>query len=251
MLDDITPVILTYNEAPNIGRTLQALTWAKHIIVVDSFSDDETKTICQQFDNVTFVQRKFDEHASQWNAAIEQPIYSEWVLALDADYVVSQPLKQEIAALNPAPDTHGYWIDFVYKINGKALRGSLYPAHICLFRSQSGHYQQDGHTQRLSLNGKTEKLTNPIYHDDRKPDTRWHQSQRRYAKQEAIKLRNTPFKHLSITDKLRHLGLGPIAVLPFTLFMKGLILDGRAGFQYAKQRLSAECYIFRARFGLL
>lgn len=45
MLEKITPLVLTYNEAPNIKRTLQQLTWAKIIVVVDSYSTDETLEI--------------------------------------------------------------------------------------------------------------------------------------------------------------------------------------------------------------
>ena len=47
MLDQITPLILTYNEAPNIVRSLGALSWAKDIVVVDSFSDDDTIAIAK------------------------------------------------------------------------------------------------------------------------------------------------------------------------------------------------------------
>lgn len=45
MMEQITPLILTCNEAPNIGRTLERLTWARDIVVVDSFSNDETVEI--------------------------------------------------------------------------------------------------------------------------------------------------------------------------------------------------------------
>jgi len=45
MLNEITPLILTYNEASNIDRTLQHLTWAEKIVVIDSFSTDETLEI--------------------------------------------------------------------------------------------------------------------------------------------------------------------------------------------------------------
>ncbi len=41
MLDQITPLILTYNETPNVDRTLKQLTWAKEIVVIESFSDDD------------------------------------------------------------------------------------------------------------------------------------------------------------------------------------------------------------------
>ncbi|MFN5855908.1 MAG: glycosyltransferase, partial [Pseudanabaenaceae cyanobacterium] len=42
MIEQIQPLILTYNEAPNIARTLAKLSWAKRIVVIDSFSTDET-----------------------------------------------------------------------------------------------------------------------------------------------------------------------------------------------------------------
>ena len=51
MLDLITPAILTYNEEPNLHRTLQALSWAKQVIVIDSFSTDKTLEICSQYSN--------------------------------------------------------------------------------------------------------------------------------------------------------------------------------------------------------
>ncbi|MGH8650120.1 MAG: glycosyltransferase [Burkholderiales bacterium] len=67
MLENITPLILTYNEAPNIERTLRQLTWAKRIVVVDSFSTDETLDILKEFQQVQVYQRKFDTAASQDN----------------------------------------------------------------------------------------------------------------------------------------------------------------------------------------
>ena len=49
MLTHVTPLILTYNEAPNIARSLGALSWANDIVVVDSFSDDDTVEIAKSF----------------------------------------------------------------------------------------------------------------------------------------------------------------------------------------------------------
>ena len=66
MLDQITPLILTYNEAPNIARALAGVSWAKDIVVVDSFSDDDTLQIAASFPQVRVIQRKFDSHRNQW-----------------------------------------------------------------------------------------------------------------------------------------------------------------------------------------
>lgn len=62
MLDRITPLILTYNEAPNIGRTLERLSWAWHIVVLDSFSDDSTAEIVSGFPQTRIYRREFDTH---------------------------------------------------------------------------------------------------------------------------------------------------------------------------------------------
>jgi len=48
MLLELTPLILTYNEALNIDRTLQQLVWAQQIIIIDSYSTDETLEILNQ-----------------------------------------------------------------------------------------------------------------------------------------------------------------------------------------------------------
>src|ERR1041385_6340109 len=100
MLDQITPLVLTYNEAPNIGRTLEKLSWAKEVVVVDSFSTDETLEIIRKFPQVRLVQRKFDNHTAQWNFGLAQ-VRTDWVLSLDADYVLSEELIHEIRVLKP------------------------------------------------------------------------------------------------------------------------------------------------------
>src|SRR5919106_2423683 len=102
MLDQITPLILTYNEAPNIGRTLENLSWAQDIVVVDSFSDDETLEIAASFPNVRCVQRVFDCHRNQWEFGLrETGIKTPWVLALDADYILTTDLTDELQKLEP------------------------------------------------------------------------------------------------------------------------------------------------------
>ena len=253
MLDQITPVILTYNEAANIGRTLQALRWAKRIVVVDSFSDDQTEQICSDFENVEFLQRHFDQHAIQWNFAIEQNINSKWTLALDADHVLSDALVSELEILQPAKDINAFWASFIYLINGKPLRQSLYPPVISLYRSGQGSYQQDGHTQRLEIDGKIGQLNSKIMHDDRKSYTRWLSSQWNYAQQEAIKLQQERWPELSLADRARKSGLAPLMVLPYTLFFKGLILNGWPGVIYTGQRFIAESCLqiarLKAQFG--
>ena len=67
MLDQITPIVLTYNEAANIRRTLDAVSWAREIVLVDSHSDDATLTIVSQIPQVRVFQRRFDCLENQCN----------------------------------------------------------------------------------------------------------------------------------------------------------------------------------------
>src|SRR5438552_3923309 len=133
LLNDITVLILTYNEAPNIRGTLNRLRWAHRILVVDSYSTDETVEIANGFSNVDLVQRRFDSFARQCNFGLEQ-IRSRWVLSLDVDYVLSDELLKEIAALRADDATSGYAVPFRYCIQGKPLRASLYPPRTVLYR---------------------------------------------------------------------------------------------------------------------
>jgi glycosyltransferase involved in cell wall biosynthesis len=241
-LNLITPLILTYNEAPNIGRTLSALTWAQEIVVIDSFSTDETLEILQSYWQVTLWKRRFDTHVQQWNYGIEQ-VRSPWVLSLDADYVVTTEIIQEIKEINYINnnDINGYFIPFKYCVFGKPLRASILPARQALFRKDSTTYISDGHTQILQNKGKSAFMSAPIFHDDRKPLSRWLWSQERYMKLETEKIINTPFARLSASDKIRKTKiLAPPIVFLYCLILKQGIFDGWHGWYYAWQRALAE-----------
>jgi SAM-dependent methyltransferase len=233
---------LTFNEAPNIGRTLQGLLWAKEVIIVDSFSTDETVAIASQFSNVRVVQRNFDDHAHQWNFGIQETgIETEWVLALDADYVVSKNLLSEIQSLRPEMAVAGYRASFRYCIEGIPLRATVYTPVTVLFRRERAEYDQDGHTQRVKVDGRINELSEAIFHDDRKSLSRWVASQDRYMRLEAEKLINSDWSSLSWTGRIRKFRFAaPFAMLFYCLLVKGLVLDGRAGICYSFQRVFAE-----------
>src|SRR5688572_4223127 len=135
MIEQITPLILTFNEAPNIERTLAPLSWARDIVVVDSGSTDKTRELLARHSKVRVVERVFTTHAEQWNFGLEHTgIRSDWVLALDADFVLSDELVKELSTLDPDAGTAGYRASFTYCIEGKPLRGAAYPPVVVLYR---------------------------------------------------------------------------------------------------------------------
>ncbi|MGB5962090.1 MAG: glycosyltransferase family 2 protein [Coleofasciculaceae cyanobacterium] len=239
MLEEVTPLILTFNESPNIDRTLQHLTWAKTIIVIDSFSTDTTLEILQSYPQVQIFQRKFDTFANQCNYGLEQ-VKTEWVLSLDADYLVTDEL---IAEIDVPKDSlvDGYFARFKYCVFGKPLRATLLPPRQVLFRKEKAIYIDDGHAHRLQINGQSAMLSSYIHHDDRKPLSRWLWAQDRYMIIEAKKLLETPDSKLSFGDRIRRQQiLAPFVILFYCLILNKGILDGWAGWYYAFQRMLAE-----------
>ena len=239
----LTALLLTYNEEANIERTLASLQWVPSIFVIDSGSTDLTLEILASDPKVTTVHRPFDSFADQCNFGLDL-IKSEWVLSLDADYVVTPALAEEICAYFHAPGPllfAGFAIPFRYCIAGKPLRGTLLPPRISLYRTAGARYRNDGHGHRVDVPGKVGRLRHPILHDDRKPLERWLASQLRYLTIESGKLQTTPFGQLSMADRLRlKTPLAPLAALLLCLFVNGGILDGWQGWTYAFQRCYAE-----------
>jgi glycosyltransferase involved in cell wall biosynthesis len=241
--DQITPLIITYNEAPNIERTIGKLLWAKRIVVIDSSSTDATLDMLRGFPQVEVIQHPFSDFASQCNFGLTQ-IDTPWVLSLDADYELSDPLVEELAGLRATDSVAGYRARFVYRIYGRVLRGTLYPPRVVLYRKDKARYRNEGHGHRVDIDGEVLAFAGVIYHDDRKPLARWFDSQQRYAQVEARYLFETPTAKLTRSDRIRRLGwLAPIGVMFYTLLIKGCILDGWPGWYYALQRLCAETMI--------
>jgi glycosyltransferase involved in cell wall biosynthesis len=250
VLDQITPLILTYNEESNLERTMRQLHWANDVVVVDSFSDDNTTDIAQSFRQTRLFQREFDSHENQWTFALTKTeIKTPWVLALDADYVLPDELVSELQMLQPEPEVNGYSAQFVYCLRGKQLRSGIYPPVTVLYRANEAEYEQDGHTHRVKVKGEVRSLKSKILHDDRKPFKRWLLSQVNYAQLEARKLQQAETYALSIPDRVRKLRIvAPAGVLFYCLVWRGGLFDGRAGLLYALQRTLAELLLSLSLF---
>lgn len=246
MLDRITPVILTRDEEPNIGRTLERLTWAREVIVCDSGSRDATLDIARRFANVRVVARPLDTLANQWTFALHQAT-SDWALTLDADYIVPAAFVDEMSSLDFT--AAGYEASFIYAINGRPLRATLYTPRVVLLRRDRTTFYMDGHTQRVRVDGSVVPLREKIIHDDRKSMRNFIARQRRYMRDEAAKLRAADPRTLNAAARIRRLRIvAPFIVVPYLLLAKGLILDGRAGLRYVLERFLAEGILSIALF---
>ena len=242
MLEQITPVLLTYNEEQNIGRTLSRLTWAKDIVVVDSGSTDGTLAALAHFPNVRHFDRRFDTHGSQWRYATQETkIATDWLLRLDADYQVSDALIAELARLDPNAPVSAYRIGFDYAVFSRKLLSSLYPSKAILLRKGCFSVSDKGHADVWEVHGHVVTLNGRIVHDDWKPISHWLSGEARVMHRELdwMRVHKGGFvRWLRLRPPLM-----PIAVFLYCLFGKGLILNGRAGMFYALQRMVAEAVL--------
>lgn len=239
----LTGLILTWNEQENIGRSLEKLWWLEKVIVIDSGSTDKTIQIVKSFSNTEIFYRTFDTHANQWNYGLSV-CTSEWILSLDADYILKPSFLTEV---KPFIEQHEYVAinaSFEFCVFGKPVGKNNTTPRPVLFLKASCSYYDEGHTQRLTVNGKTNSFKTKILHDDRKPLTRWLANQANYSEKESDMLILTPNMELPFIFRLRKkIVFAPVLIFFYCLFIQGLIFAGWRGWHYTLQRTIVEMLI--------
>jgi glycosyltransferase involved in cell wall biosynthesis len=163
----ISAVIITYNEEKNIERCLISLTdIVDEIVVVDSFSTDKTKEICQSRGG-KFVTHEFEGHIQQKNWAITQAS-NQIILSLDADEAVSQELKSSILSAKKNWKQDGYSFNRMTNYCNKWIKHGLwYPdVKLRLWDSTKGNWggKNPHDTYILNKNTIQEHLKGDLLH---------------------------------------------------------------------------------------
>ena len=162
----ISVLLPTFNEAGKIRPCLHSVRWADEILVVDSYSTDDTAQIAAEY-GARFIQHEYINSARQKNWAIPQ-CQHEWVLQIDADERVEPALQEEMrrALQAPPPDVDGYRIPFKHHMFGQWIRvGGAYPEyHLRLFRRDMGRFQDREVDAHVLVPGRVETLQNHILH---------------------------------------------------------------------------------------
>ena len=153
--------IITFNEEKNIRRCLESVrSIADEIVVVDSFSTDQTEAICKEFD-VKFSTHVFEGHIEQKNIALSlcsNPV----VFALDADESLSEKLLKSIKTEKEKGFPHRvYSMNRLTNYCGKWIRHcGWYPDRkLRLFHKTAGKWGGENPHDELILNEKT-----PAFH---------------------------------------------------------------------------------------
>jgi glycosyltransferase involved in cell wall biosynthesis len=161
----ISVVVITKNEAANIERCLASVAWADEIVVVDSGSTDGTAEIARRF-----TQRVYDEawrgFGAQKNLALSYAS-GDWVLSLDADEWVTDPLGTELRAVVGQGGFDAYRMPRRSSFCGTFLKHSgWWPDYVTrFFRRGKARFSDDRVHERLIVDGRTGTLKSPLLHE--------------------------------------------------------------------------------------
>ncbi len=160
--------IITFNEEKNIARCLDSVRdIANEIVVIDSFSTDNTENICKQY-GVKFYQQKFLGYTAQKNYGLNKCKYN-FVLSLDADECLSNELLLSIkqAKLNDFP-SDAYTMNRLSNFCGKWIKyGTWYPdKQLRLFNRRKGEWSGLNIHEKIEMqsNCTTTFLKGDIHH---------------------------------------------------------------------------------------
>ena len=117
----LSVVVITFNEAENIGRCLDSVQKvADDILVVDSFSTDATVEIARE-KGARVLQNPWEDYHKQRGFAVQHAQYDH-VLALDADEFLSEALTEAIENVKADWWHEGYLIHRLNKIGDTWVR---------------------------------------------------------------------------------------------------------------------------------
>jgi glycosyltransferase involved in cell wall biosynthesis len=160
----LSAIIITRNEADNIGACLEGVAFCDERIVVDSGSDDDTVRIARAA-GATVVTHAWAGFGAQKNFALSQA-RGEWVLSIDADERVSAPLAAEILSTIGSAPANGYEIARLSTFLGRPMRHSgWFPDYVLrLFRREKARFTDDLVHERVVCDGPVGRLAGLLDH---------------------------------------------------------------------------------------
>jgi glycosyltransferase involved in cell wall biosynthesis len=167
MMTERTPLsifITTYNNGRTLTACLESIKWADEIILLDSFSTDDTLVIAQRY-GARISQHEFMGYGLQKRMALAETTH-DWVLLLDADEALSPALQTEIRQLlERGPDADGYEMprqeQMFWRMYHPATRMNHY---LRLFDKRKGDIDEMPVHAAPKVRGRIARLKAPLYH---------------------------------------------------------------------------------------
>ena len=260
----LTAIVLTHNEADNIGPCLDDLDWVDDVIVVDSGSEDRTVDLAQSArGDARIFSHPFQDFGDQRNWALDEtdPQY-DWVLFLDADERCPPAFRsavQEVIA-NPGQKV-GYYLCYRNYFLGQWLkRTTFFPSwQLRLLRRGEVRYRKMGHGQQEVTDGQLGYLREPYDHFGlSKGVAHWIERHNAYSSHETELVAELLEEPLAVSDissgdsvKRRRCLKRIAARLPgrpwiaflYTYVVRMGFLDGRAGLNYCYLKLAHDLHV--------
>ena len=161
----LSVTVITKNEAADIGDALASVAFADEIVVVDSFSTDETVAIARRHTDRVIVR--------DWPGYIDQKNYAasiarhDWILSLDADERATPELATEIRSLvSGTPREMGYRIPRVTFHLGRWIRTTdWYPDYqLRLYDRRAAQWTGRYVHEAVTVRGEVGRLRGELQH---------------------------------------------------------------------------------------
>jgi glycosyltransferase involved in cell wall biosynthesis len=234
----LSVIIITFNEAANLGECLASVAEiAREIVVVDSGSTDQTVEIARAAGAKVIQNTSWPGFGPQKNIALDAAS-CEWVLSLDADERLTSPLRQQICDAIQAPSYNGFEMPRLSYFCGKPVHHcGWYPDYIVrLVRRGTARFSDNLVHESLIPQGTVGRLASPLLHYSyRTREDVWRKIHS-YSDAGAKQL-HARGKHTSYPQAILH---GVWAFLRTYVFKLG-VLDGVTGFRIA-------CMVMRSSY---
>lgn len=271
----LSVLIPTRNEQQNIAHCLAAIVdWAGEIVVVDSQSSDSTTKIARQFgaDVFNFEYKGGWPKKRQW-ALDNLSFRNEWILLLDADEILTESTKKEIASGLSEPHFNGYYLRYhIVFLDTQLRHGDTELWKLSLFRLGRARFECRSELQDKSMcdmevhehiicDGAVGKISSPVQHRNYNSIARYIDKHNYYSNWESLiysfpneqglqaclwgnqAQRRRWAKRIMINNPIF-----PIVVFIYTYFIRRGFMDGKAGFIYcafkAIQRFHVQTKIY-------
>ena len=283
MNNDISVLILTYNEEIHIERCIKSLqSFTKEIFIVDSFSTDKTVEIAESLGANVYQNPWPNNHAIQFQWGLDNcPISTKWVMKMDSDEYIEPELAIAIPQQmqNLSEDITGLYLKRkVFFMDKWIKRGAFYP-HILLriWEHRYGRIEQRWMDEHIVLSqGRTTMISDADIVDDSKNSFSWWiDKHNNYATREMIDLMNLKYHFMPKDDSLKSnndpqaklkriikenvysklpLGTRPFIYFVYRYFLRLGFLDGFRGFVWHfmqgwwyRMMVDVKCYEFERK----
>lgn len=195
----LTVIILTYNEDIHLARCIRSvLPVATKIIVIDSYSSDNTVEIAEQLGAAVY-KNTFVNQAVQFQWGLDNiVIQTPWIMRIDADEYLTPKLANEIAGRLPLLEAgvSGVVLKRQVHFMGRWIRyGGYYPTKLLrIWRNGTGRIEQRWMDEHIKLSeGRTVEFEHDFVDDNLNNLTWWTNKHNNYSTREAVDLLNREF----------------------------------------------------------